>query len=287
MSLDTLLLSETTRKAVENALNSDMHAFLLTGEPGAGKQTLAQHMAAYALNTEPADASPAVYKTEPVGTSIGINQIRELQQFLQLKTVGSARIRRVVLLQDADALTTEAQNAFLKVLEEPPTDTIIILTSSKPAKLASTIHSRVQTIRVQQPDAASVVDYFRTAGFAEPDIARNYALTNGQVGLMTALLSGDDGGLAAHVDQAKQLYTVSAFERLAMIDMLAKNKEELPLLLFACKRVCSSALENAIVRKSTQTAAWHNRLKRVVQAEEQLSRSPNTKLLLTDLLLNI
>lgn len=77
------------------------------------------------------------------------------------------------------------------------------------------------------------------------------------------------------------------FDRLAIIDELSKNKERLSGLLYACKRVCDGALAQAAGKNQQATVSWHKRLSRVVAAEESLARNSNSKLLLTDLLLNI
>jgi len=282
-----IVLNPKTDKALQYALSSEMHALLLVGELGAGKRSTAEHIAATALELDTVRASAGVLRVVPDGQSTGIEQIRQLQQFLQLKTPGKAKIRRAVIIENAETMTTEAQNAFLKVLEEPPLDTIIIMTTARPARLKATIHSRVQSIRILPPGKDHVTDYFVQQGYAQSEIAKNYTLTNGQMGLMSALLSGENEELAAFVEQAKQLYTTPVFERLAQVDTLSKNREDLPKLLYACKRICSSALEGSVRKSPAKAKAWHARLKRVVEAEESLSNNPNTKLLLTDLLLNI
>ena len=54
--------------------------------------------------------------------SIAIEQIRALISFFQLKVPGKTKIKRVAIIQDADRMGLEAQNALLKALEEPPED---------------------------------------------------------------------------------------------------------------------------------------------------------------------
>jgi replication-associated recombination protein RarA len=283
-----LVLHPQTRQALERVAKSGAHAVLITGELGAGKQTIA-HTLASELLQEPAQNSPYFLSISSDGKSIGIEQIRELQKFLQLKTTGTATTRRVVIINDADTMTIEAQNALLKLLEESPPDTALILTAHKPHQLRPTIHSRVQTVAVLPPLRADVIDFFLGRGFKGVDIERSYVVSNGQMGLLYALLeNATDHALANNITVAKQLYGMSAFERLTKVDELSKNREALPSLLFACKRICVTTLEQAALKQQKPTVhTWHRQLKLILDAENALKFTPNTKLLLTDLFIQM
>lgn len=74
-------------------------------------------------------------------SSHGIESIREIIHFLTIQTTKKGELRAVVV-EDAHLMTPEAQNAFLKTLEEPPRDTIIILTAPRDDLLLPTITSR-------------------------------------------------------------------------------------------------------------------------------------------------
>ncbi len=79
-------------------------------------------------------------KAKKTSFSIGIQDIKQFQQRLFLKPVKSKE--KVCIIHDAHLLTTEAQNALLKVLEEPPLSTYIMLTTESSHKLLPTILSR-------------------------------------------------------------------------------------------------------------------------------------------------
>jgi hypothetical protein len=283
-----LVLHPQTRQSLERVSKSGAHAVLITGELGAGKHTIAYALASDLLNVT-AQSSPYFLSISSDGKSIGIEQIRELQKFLQLKTSGTATTRRVVIVNHADALTIEAQNALLKLLEESPSDTAIILTAHKPHQLRPTIHSRVQNVAVLPPSKAEVIDYFLRNGFTGTDIERAFVLSNGQMGLLHALLdNSSDHALANHISVAKQLYGMSAFERLTKVDELSKDREALPSLLFACKRICVTTLEQAALKQQKPTVqTWHKQLKLILDVENALKFTPNTKLLLTDLFISM
>lgn len=85
--------------------------------------------------------------------TMGINQVRQLQEQLSFSTGD----KRFVFLLFADRLTMQAQHALLKLLEEPPANTQIVLVSNKPHGLLSTIRSRCSERRVGGvSDAAGV-----------------------------------------------------------------------------------------------------------------------------------
>jgi DNA polymerase-3 subunit delta' len=81
----------------------------------------------------------------PRATAIQIGQIRELRLALSRSLSGGRR--RVVIVSEADMMNAQAQNAFLKTLEEPHSNTLIILTSSNASRLLPTVLSRCQIVR--------------------------------------------------------------------------------------------------------------------------------------------
>lgn len=286
--MNDLLLHPSTRKALTRFTGSGSHALLVHGELGAGKESLALSLARTLLGPRSLELQPYFTHFSPDGKSIGIEKIRELTSFLQLKTTGRDTIRRVAVITDADHMTDEAQNALLKALEEPPLDTVIILTASKLQGLKQTILSRVQQLHVDRVSLDDAIGYF-SSDFSAKDIAWAYALSDGQAGLMHALLHGkNDHVVAGKIELAKQLFTATSFERLCQVDTIAKDKDQLSELLYACKRICTTALESAAKRHAVEdTNAWHKRLTLICDAEESLLRNINTKLLLTDLFIAI
>jgi DNA polymerase III delta prime subunit len=80
--------------------------------------------------------------------SIGIEEIKNLQKKIFLKPLQSET--KAIIIEDAHLLTVEAQNALLKVLEEPPDHTIIILASESREQLLSTIISRCQVVTLEE-----------------------------------------------------------------------------------------------------------------------------------------
>jgi DNA polymerase III subunit delta' len=141
------------------------HALLFTGIEGIGKGTVARRFAmAVNCSARPSGAvdrlpcgvcrncrriaeglHPDVLWVTPQGAYIRIDQIRALCDTLALKPY-EAQVR-LAILHDAQALNPEAGNALLKVLEEPPDGTVLILTAPQTSDLLPTIVSRCRRIR--------------------------------------------------------------------------------------------------------------------------------------------
>src|SRR5271155_4532148 len=142
-----------------NAIKNDRvaHAYIFSGARGVGKTTAARILAK-ALNcakgptAEPCGECNSC-KEIAAGTSLdvieidaasnrGIHQIRELREMVRYAPAASRS--KVVLLDEAHMLTTEASNALLKTLEEPPDRVIFVMATTEPENLADTIRSRSQ-----------------------------------------------------------------------------------------------------------------------------------------------
>src|SRR2546421_11810536 len=135
---------EYLRRAHEQ--NRVAHAYLITGLPGSGKQLLAADLASLVNGTPAKDVFSArardifVARPESKSRRIVIAQIRDLEHTLQMRASNGRR--KVAIISDADRLQTEAANAFLKTLEEPPKDSLLLLLSTLPEALPETILSR-------------------------------------------------------------------------------------------------------------------------------------------------
>ena len=122
------------------------HAYLISGAPGSGKRGLASDLSSLVTGATSTDVfasqPPGVYLAEPESRSrrIVIDQVRALEHALQMRTSGGHR--KVAIVAEADRLQPQAANAFLKTLEEPPNDSLLLLLSSMPEVLPDTILSR-------------------------------------------------------------------------------------------------------------------------------------------------
>src|SRR5690349_14364794 len=122
------------------------HAYLISGPSGSGKLVVAARLAAL-LNKTTVERvlrgqGPDVFITEPASRSrkIVVDQIRGLERTLQLRSSGNHK--KIGIIRDADRMQTQAANAFLKTLEEPPQNSLLLLLTALPEVLPETIVSR-------------------------------------------------------------------------------------------------------------------------------------------------
>lgn len=284
-----IVFSEHTKKLFDIVVSRPVHGILLSGPEGSGKFYAAQHLAAKILdiNFDKFTSYPYVKIISPEKNTVSIEQIRELQKFLQLKTTGTATIRRIAIIQDAHTMTTEAQNALLKSLEEPPADTVIILTSPDTLQLKETIYSRVQKVPVLPPGKPELFAAFADES-DEATMTKAYMMSGGYAGLFAALLRDESHQLATAIQQAKAILTAPVYERLLRVDELSRHKDGLPMLLQAIRIIATTALEQAAAKNNIAHAKkWHITLTSCYKAEASLAHNPNGKLLLSDLFLSV
>jgi DNA polymerase-3 subunit delta' len=179
------------------------HALLLSGPRGLGKRQVARDFAAallceapgadghacgnclacrwFAQDSHPdfrrlqpeAHAAPAESraadesKTKRGGQQITIDQVRALDDFLAVGTHRQGL--RIVLIQPAENLNRSAANALLKMLEEPPPDTLFLLVSDEPARLLPTVLSRCQSLPFGVPPRDAALAFLRAAGLADAE----------------------------------------------------------------------------------------------------------------------
>ena len=150
------------------------HAYIFGGENGSGKKLLAS-LFAMTLQCQEREIDPCmqcvsckkvlsknhpdiIYVTHEKPNSIGIDEIREqLIQDVGIKPYESPY--KIYIVNDADKLTLQAQNALLKTIEEPPAYAVILLLASNPDALLPTITSRCVSLSLKPVGDRLVKDY--------------------------------------------------------------------------------------------------------------------------------
>ncbi len=282
-----LALNPLTRQQIEAFIAKPSHALMLAGPTGSGKHTLAASMAETILGLSDGGFTDHPYTllvAPEDGKAIGIETARKLEQFLALKVPGKSAHDRIIIIEDAHLLTSEAQNALLKTLEEPPEGTILILTVSHEQTVLPTIRSRAQAIPVGRLDRGSLESHFSKQDFDTASIDRAYAVSGGLPGLMHALLNEDEHPLAQATGKARELLSHSAYERLAMVDELAKQKALALDTTMILQQMARLSLQNA---RGQVAQKWNAILKASYEANEALMTNAQPKLVLTKLMLSL
>lgn len=267
------------KRALAN--NTLAHAYLFSGEAGIGKKMTALALAAavncanggpgggcgacpscrriaalthpdvHVVMPESEDArilaSMTSKEADKASDEIKIDQIRQAQESISLKPTEGGK--KVLIVDGAETLNMTAQNAFLKTLEEPPGDTLIILVTSMPQSLLPTIRSRCQELRFQPlPRRTLARALAEKRGLPEEDAWFLAALAQGSMGRG---LEMDAGQERAERDQVTELWSglsrLNAAETLALADGYAKDRERFDRLL----EIGVECLRDALVYRET------------------------------------
>lgn len=262
---------DAAEQAFLTAYNSDRlhHGWLLTGPRGVGKATLAWRIARFLLATPLANdgglfgAPPPpetldIDRDHPVSrrilagaepglaaiarslndqgrlrNEIVVDDIRKLGKFFGLSSADGGR--RVVIVDSADEMNVSAANALLKMLEEPPARTTLLLVSHQPSRLLPTIRSRCRTLRLGPLSAGDMQDALSQTGTSLPTHPEYLAaLAAGSVGDAVRLINL--GGLEIYAELIAILGTLPRLDRqraLALAEAAAQRgaAERFDLLL--------------------------------------------------------
>jgi hypothetical protein len=276
-----LLLHQQTSQAANNFLKMPSHALLIIGATGSGKACLAQNLLEQLLGVKDLDAYPYHFTLVAEKASIGIESIRQLEGFMSLKVPRPSPINRTVIIENAQKLTIEAQNALLKTLEEPPSGTIIILTVDHLRSLLPTVSSRAQLLDVKRPTMSNLENYFKPR-YESKQISQAYSISGGLPGLMSALLSQTDHPLLEATEQARSWLRASPNERLQMVDSLSRQKILAEDMISILQQMARVSLQTATGRSAKR---WHIILDSSFRTHAALLQSAQPKLALANLAL--
>ncbi len=221
------------------------HGWLITGPKGVGKATLAWRIARFLLATPMDDgdalfAAPkpdnlAISPDHPVAhrvhalsepglfllrrpwdfekkrlkTVITVEEVRKLKDFFGLSASGNGR--RVVIVDAAEEMNSNAANAILKMLEEPPKNAVLLLVSHQPSRLLPTIRSRCRTLSL---GTLGPEDMGRALSEAGIEVDNNMALAElaaGSVGEAVALVQQE--GLTLYAELLELFASLPQMDR--------------------------------------------------------------------------
>ncbi|HEX6462735.1 MAG TPA: hypothetical protein VFZ58_05750 [Candidatus Saccharimonadales bacterium] len=204
-------------------------------------------------------------------TGIAISQIRELYKATRSKSTGT---KRVWVIEDAETMSLEAQNAFLKLLEEPPADVLFILCVKEATTLLPTVRSRTQNLYCQPVQEQAAKAYLSNQGTGD-SVAQLLFLAAGSASELVLLASNEKYRqkqleLAA---TAKQLVSASIFEKIVIIQKIAGEREQTLAVLRLALRMLS-----LLASRNAAHPATPHQLARFLGAYENIVQNGNTKI---------
>lgn len=291
---DKLLLHDKTKRQLQAFLKNPSHGLLISGPAGSGKEALAEYLAAELIGIS-ADGLVnypyyVVLAKPPDKQEIPIGAVRQLIGSLKLNPAISTtgKVKRVVLISGAELLSEEAQNALLKLLEEPPKSTVFILSTPTDKSVLPTIASRLQKLAISPISLEKAQQYFENE-YSRPDIASAWSLSQGATGLMSTILKDNNNHpLKAAVDSAKRLLKMSRYDRVIFLDSLSGDREGLAEFIDGLNRVLAALQRNAIEGEKISLSKKIIASRRLTnQALEALATNTSTRLICLNLALRL
>jgi DNA polymerase-3 subunit delta' len=233
---------KATVRFLERALiqNQLAHAYILSGPPQVGKRTIALALAR-AVNCEGAispcgectpcqriaagrhaDVVVLEVQEQDGDKIIKLGAIRDLQHQIALKPYEGRC--RVCIIRNAEFLSMEAAGALLKTLEEPPAQTLLLLTSAAPGHIQETVLSRCQTLEIRPMSIAEIASILETRWKRAPEEAQRLArFSRGCIGWAIRALDEETmlESRSQHLERLARLPTSSLEERFSYAAELA------------------------------------------------------------------
>lgn len=191
MYFENIKGQEFAKKYMNNSIKKGKinHAYMFEGIEGIGKETFANELAEILLETHHLENAPDCIRVKPDGNSIKIAQIRNLQSEIVIKP---HKKYKIYIIDKAEKMTVEAQNALLKTLEEPPEYAIIILITNNKESLLPTIRSRCEVIKFTPIPFVEVKNYLICQGVEENRANLLSAFSRGSMKKALELSSSND-----------------------------------------------------------------------------------------------
>ena len=289
---DNILGNDKNKKILENAIktNKISHSYIFSGIDGIGKKMIAQQFAKAILcleNPKPCNKckscieietnnNPDHFLIESDNEKIKIEQIREMQKKIAEKPIISNK--KVYIINNADTMTTEAQNCLLKTLEEPPEYIIIILIASNENNLLSTIKSRCTRMYFEQLSNEEIKTYI-VNNYPEDEINEDILeIYQGSIGKIVKLRNKKE--LYEKVEKIIQnLEGKSLIEILQMSEEIYSSKEEIYSIL--------DYINILLLKKCKENTRYVKTIQIVEETKKRLKVNSNYDMCIDNMLFNL
>ncbi len=249
---DALVGQQPVKTALSNALTSGRiaHAYLFSGPRGTGKTSTARilakalncesgptpHPCGHCLNCEriTAGTSMDVFEID-AASNRGIEEIKSLREQLAFAPVNGRY--KIYIIDEVHMLTTEAFNALLKTLEEPPPHVIFILATTDPHRIPATIHSRCQRFDFRRVTVDEIAEHLalvaEKSGISADAEALRLIAIQAEGGMRDALSLLDQCGVMAQqvtVQTVREVLGIVGREALREL-VLGIGRQDVPQVL--------------------------------------------------------
>lgn len=260
-----------TARIIERTINTLPHAVLLQGVNGVGLATAARSIAWR-------DIAAFIQSTDRDGnidtSAKGIIRVPQIRELIE-QTRGKTTKRQVFIIDEADKMNPQAQNAFLKLLEEPTPHIHFILTSHAPHQLLPTVLSRVQRVTVKPISTDTSRQLIAKLRVNDPrKIQQLLFLANGKPAELSRLIQNESlfNERAKLMTDARELIQGTPYQRTLVVTHYYSDRAKCLQLLELAQNIATFSLEHT---PSNDLVALLSRLE---QAYERIAANGNVRL---------
>ncbi len=247
---EDLYFDAITKSLVEAYLRAPKQGLLLTGVKGSGTGTLARQLAEKQCTHQ---TDIVIVEPDEKGT-ISIERIRSLY----VETRGARKTDQVIVIDNAETMSHDAQNSFLKLLEEPGSHVRFILTSHSPETLLPTITSRVEIIAIRPISLKDSSEMLSNAGLNEAAKIQQLLFLAGGLPAELSRLAADQDYFteqASLVRQARDFLSGNKYQRLVQISKLTDRTAATEFVRVLAELVAFSGKKNRSILESSMVQA--------------------------------
>lgn len=280
-------MNPSTGLLVSSFIQNPGNSIGLSGPDNSGKMRIAEYLCVKSLSLEAKEYDFNV-KVVDCKNKVGIDEIRDIKKSLAIKSAGRMQaISRAIIFKDFHNLSIPAQNSILKLLEEPPEDTMLVILVNTKNNILPTIVSRLQWIEVLP---IGFEDLQKKYGSYGTDLVKTaYLLSDGHlINFENILNENDKVSLKSAIEDAKKILKMKKPERISSIDLILNNKDyDAGEFLNALQKIYSALVRKEVKESSSRQQRVIAGLENIIKTKESLKYNANSKLIFTNLFYKI
>jgi DNA polymerase III, delta subunit len=262
------MINPKTKLLINGFVNRPNSSLLLIGDKGSGVNAIIEEICNNLLSG--IDKYNILTLEPEDGKAVTIEQVRDFKKNLTSKVGSKNGIARIAVVYQANTASHEAQNALLKLIEEPVSKTVLILQSDSVHNLLETIHSRCQIVPVLPITLQQAVLYALSIGASEDDAKRALMISAGKSTIFQEVISGNDH--SNDMKNAKLFLGLKIFERL----QLQKDYDKKVSLQSLCQNL--ERIAEAGMHSAGSTSRWKGILEEIRACKALIDHNVTTKL---------
>lgn len=263
------MINKRTKALMESFLAKPKGSLIIEGSINAGRELIVKDLSSKLLGTNyPANAH--TYSPEE-GKAIGIEIAREIRKSFRTKADVSSGFSKIIIVDQAELMTSEAQNAVLKIIEEPTNNSMLILAVNDSSQLLPTIRSRCQILPVLPLSVEQCLEISVKENADKPAAERAFAMSGGQSELYKQYLKDSKPAI---IEECREFLTNSSFNRLKNAKQYTE-RSKISGLVSGLQLMVDAAIRTA---EDKSIERWKRIGNELITVQEMLENNINVKL---------